>query len=453
MKKTALQLIVCVGLMFLLSGCFFKTADELYALPELPEDYQQLQVKLDEVMRELGAEYVSPLSGSNTATVQLQDLDCDGKAESTVAFFLVNSAEDPLHIYIFRQRGDGTYYVEYSIKGDGTAIDSINYVDLDGDGRKEVLVSWQISARVHTLTAHQLSLTDAIELIRLAYSDSYALVDLDRDNQQELLVLQMDDLGENTDRVEYYNLESGQMVLAATAPMSRGAASVAAGGVRTGYLKDNIPALYVDVVCGEATVTDIYAMRGGEFTNITLNPESGVSGETVRYYADVNPQDINSDGIIEIPRPVMVAEYQPGRLQSNFWLIHWRRFDLNGKAYTVQINYHNLIDGWYLNIPEHWAGQITLTRDEGRNAWGERAIIFSRWKGNAEQVPQEFLRIYKLTGNNRESRAEIGNRFVLRKEDNAIYAAEFVDIGWNSGLNEENLNDYFNIIRKEWSNQ
>lgn len=454
MKRVALQLIACLGMLLALSGCFFKTVDDLYALPELPEDYKQLQVKLDEVMNELDAEYAAPLSGYNTATVQLQDLDGDGESESTIAFFRVNSNEQPLCICIFRQRADGIYEVDYTLRGDGTAIDSIYYVDVDGDGMKEILVSWQISARVHTLTAYQLGVEDAIELVHTAYNESFTVFDLDRDNQQELLVLQTDDTGESTDRVEYYNFENGQMVLAATAPMSRGADAIASGGVRTGYLRDNIPALYVSVLCGDATVTDIYAMRDGVFTNISLNPDSGVSGETMRYYTDVAAQDINSDGILELPRPVSVAEYQPTQnAVSNFWLIYWRQFDVDGNVYTVQINYHNLIDGWYLNIPENWVGQITISRDDSQSARGERAVVFSLWDGDQNTPPQEFLRIFRLAGSTRSERAELGDRFILEEEDSVIYAAQFTDIGWNSGLNENNLLDYFSIIRKEWSYQ
>ncbi len=455
MKKTALQLILCLGLLLTLSGCFFKTADELYALPELPEAYKQLQIKLDEVMGELDAEYAAPLTGSNTATVQLQDLDGDGEAEATVAFFRVNSNEEPLRIYIFRQEADGTYEKAYALRGDGTAIDSISFVDLDGDGMKEVLVSWQISARVHTLTAYQLGVADAIELVHTAYNETFAVYDLDRDNQQELLVLQADDTGEGSGRVEYYNFENGQMVLAAAAPMSRGASAIAAGGVRRGYLRGNIPALYVGVMCGDAAVTDIYAMREGVFTNVTLNPETGVSGETMRYYNDVAAQDINSDGVLELPKPVALSDNQPAQNSaSSFWLIYWRQFDVDGNAYTVQINYHNLIDGWYLNLPENWVDQIAMARDDSQSARGERAVVFYLMReGEMETSPQEFLRIYRLTGSNRSTRARLGNRFVLLEEDNITYAAEFTDVGWNSGLNEDNLADYFSIIRKEWSNQ
>ena len=454
MRRGALKLLICLTLMLTLSGCLFKTADELYALPELPEDYQQLQIKLDEVMAALDAEFAAPLSGSNTATVQLQDLDGDGESESTIAFFRVNSSEQPLCICVFWQLPDGAYTEAYTIRGEGTAIDSINYVDIDGDGTKEILVSWQISARVHTLTAYQLGVEDVVELVHTAYNESFTVFDLDRDNQQELLVLQTDDTGESVDRVEYYNYENGQMVLSATAPMSRGADSIASGGVRTGYLRENIPALYVSVMCGDATVTDIYAMRDGVFTNISLNPDSGVSGETMRYYTDVAPQDINSDGILELPKPVAVAEYQAVQnAAANFWLIYWRQFDVDGNVYTVQINYHNLIDGWYLNIPESWVGQITISRDDSQSARGERAVVFSLWNGDPDTAPKEFLRIFRLTGSNRDERADLGNRFTIQEENDVIYAAEFTDIGWNSGLNKDNLLDYFSIIRKEWSYQ
>lgn len=453
MKKNLPKLILCAGLALLLSGCAFKTADELYALPELPETYQQLQARLDEVKVLLGAEYAAPLTGSNTATVQLQDLDGDGVSESTVAFFRVDSSEDPLRILIFRQKEDGSYDLKYEICGDGTAIDSISYVDLDGDGDKEIVVSWQFSSRVHTLTAYTLGVSDPIVLAHLSYNENFKIYDLDRDGQLELAVLQMDDTGENVDRVEYYDMTDGQMVLAASAPMSQGIDSIPSGGVVLGSLRDNVPALYVTGISGEVILTDIYAMRDGVFTNITVNPETGKSGETMRIYDGVSAQDINGDGMVEIPRAVQLPEPAAMHSASGHWLIYWRQFDVSGNAYTVQINYHDLANGWYLNIPESWVGQITVSRDDTKSIWGERAIIFSYWDGDEESDPQPFLRIYRLSGSNRATRAKLGTRFILRQENSVIYAAEILDIEWNSGLSKENLIQYFSLIRKEWSNQ
>ena len=210
---------------------------------------------------------------------------------------------------------------------------------------------------------------------------------------------------------------------------------------------------YYTRVFGQAeygVVTDIYALRDGVFTNITLNPNSGVSTETMRYYSDVKTQDINGDGTIEIPKPTQ-TEYINGQL-STFWLINWRQFDISGNAYTVQVNYHNLTDGWYLSIPDHWTGLVALSRDDTRSSCGERAVVFSLFSGNEEDPPVEFLRIYRLSGTNRHSRAQLNSRFILAEEDSIIYAAQFTDTGWDSGLTQENLIDFFRIIRNEWSN-
>ncbi len=64
------------------SGCLFKPADDLYALPVLPEEYSQLQTTIQSTMDELGAEYATISYGANTSTVQLLDMDGDGRQET-----------------------------------------------------------------------------------------------------------------------------------------------------------------------------------------------------------------------------------------------------------------------------------------------------------------------------------------------------------------------------------
>ena len=59
--------------------------EELYALPELPERYTALNQQLSAI-QEGGAEYATPVSGSNIQPVQMMDLDGDGREEA-LAFF------------------------------------------------------------------------------------------------------------------------------------------------------------------------------------------------------------------------------------------------------------------------------------------------------------------------------------------------------------------------------
>ncbi len=139
------MLTAAVGLLLLLSasGCGFSfSPTDLYSLPQLPEEYTELNSSLNQLL-ESGAEYAAPVSGSNIQPVQLEDLDGDGEEEA-LAFFRNSADEKPLKIYIFTAGKQG-YEQAAVIEGTGTSIYSIAYEDLDQDGRKELLVGWRVN--------------------------------------------------------------------------------------------------------------------------------------------------------------------------------------------------------------------------------------------------------------------------------------------------------------------
>ncbi len=436
-----------MGLLLFLTGCLFKTTDELYAVPQASEEYINLQAAIDQAKGT--ADYAAPLLGRNTQTVQLVDLDNDGTQEA-VTFFRDASAEKPLKIYIFRQIGEDAYEVKAVIEGDGTAIESINYCDLDGGGSKEILVSWRLSTSVHTLVAYSLSGGVVTELMRTGYS-YYVPVDVDGDGSFELLLLQIDTAG-NAGTMEYYGYKEGAMALRSSAPLSDGLTGVRT--YQTGLLRGNVPALFVTSEYGEnRTVTDIISIDEGKVRNLTRNEESGRSSEIFRFYTGAEPADINGDGILEVPQPQAVHSYSKTTSADDYWVLKWRQFDQNGVAWPVFTTYHNYnnYDRWYLVLPDHWEGNITLARRDSISSIGERAVVFSYWAGNEDVEPQPFLTIYKLTGTNRASRSKLGSRFILKTQSDAIYAAEFTPCDWDCGLDEEGLRARFDLIRTVWS--
>lgn len=449
-----MTLLLCV----LLSGCFFRTVDELYAIPQPPKDYEALQARLSEVVAQ-GGEYAAPLTGEMIQSVQLQDLDGDGKQEA-IAFFRMTSEEKPLKIYIFRQVGQ-EYETFAVIEGAGAAINCVDYVQLDDEPFKEVVVSWQMTAQVHSLAAYSVGPEQVEELMRTDY-DSYKLFDLDQDNQQELIVFRT--AAGNVPQAELYDYD-GVLSRTSVAPLSVGAYVGADGtvksdyltSVQTGYLTDRVPAVFASSSYGEnGSITDVFAIRDGALENVTLDPETGESGETVRFYTQVSARDINGDGVMELPQPVPLADYRITTDTVNFWLIHWRQFDVHGNAVPIFTTYHNDRDGWYFILPEEWEHDLTLSRSDLPGG-GERSVTFSYWTGDGATEPLPFLTIYKLTGTNRAARARTGGRFVLwpmnaldkPDESATIYAAEFRG-AWDCGLTEEQVRERFNIIRTDW---
>lgn len=465
MRRRIGQFGLLLGMLFLLSGCLSQSGESLYALPRLPEDYLALQDTIDGVMSELGAEYAAPTSGSNTQNIQLQDLDGDGTQESAVAYFRVSGAEKPLKIYIFRQnQATEEYETAWSVEGEGTAIYSVAFENLGGTTDKEMIVNWQISTGVQSMAAYSFqSGGDMVELMRSGYTRS-AVVDIDRDNEKEIILLQLD-AAENNSRAELYNYDGGQMVLTSAAPLSLYITEIQAAKV--GSLTNQIPALFVSSDFGEngGRVTDIIALRDDVLTNLTLDETLGMSVGTVRYYKDfqdANGMDINSDGILELPSPEPLPLVDETGAQM--YMLHWIQYDLEGTATRVCSTIHCYDDSWYLTLPEEWLGEVTAVRRLGTTGY-ERSVSFYHLPqsvdepdaqsepgdGEEAQLPECFLTIYRLTGSNRTRRATMDNRFVLFETSDVIYAARFWDAEWDCGVNSDELRTQFNRIRVEWS--
>ena len=229
-----------LALLFLLTGCLFRSPDELYRRPAKSPGYDQLTAAIQAIRAELELEYSTTcedaviVSGDNTASIQLQDLDGDDVRETALVFLRVPGVEKAMKIILFSQSGeDEEYKVSGLVEGDGSAIYSVDYADLNGMGFRELVVSWQISTGVYQLGAYTL---DELETEKLPdssavqphqgrdsvratemlltgfsaasgsssrYARGYTLVDIDQDARKEIAVARLDSAGV-TSEVEIY---------------------------------------------------------------------------------------------------------------------------------------------------------------------------------------------------------------------------------------------------------
>ena len=437
-RKGRWRALVLAALCAVLTGCAMNVStDRLYALPRLPAEYESLETEINALLDD-GAEHAAPTSGSNLQSVQMVDLDGDG-VEEAVAFFRKATDERPVKIYFFRSNGD-SYEQMALIEGTASSIYSIDYFDLDGDGRREILVGFKSGTEVQVLAVYTLRGSEPLNLLTTAYL-RYAVSDLDGDGRQELTVLYSGE--ENRCMADCYAWNDRKFSNISTLELSFSAPELSR--VAAGALSDGRNALYVTSVTDNSVAAyDILTVKNGVLRNVAQNTASSAADGGFRFLS-LYPADVNGNGVIEIPEP---AAFPPLDEESEvYYRILWCDYDSTGKSEVVRSTYHNAADGWYLVLPESWGDSVSLLRT---GAPDENAVIFFCRRDKGQLQP--FLEICALTGNGREERAARGDRFVLARQVETVYTAELLPCDeWGGQVDEETVRAGFSLIVSEWT--
>ena len=424
------------ALCLLLGGCTANVStDKLYALPRLPAEYASLETEINALLSD-GAEHAAPTSGSNLQSVQMVDLDGDG-VEEAVAFFRKATDERPMKIYFFKSDGD-RYEQIALIEGTASSIYSISYYDLDGDGRREILVGFKSGTEVQVLAVYTLRGSEPLNLLTTAYL-RYAVSDLDGDGGQELTVFYSGE--ENRCMADCYTWYDRKLSCISTLELSFSAPELSR--VTAGTLSDGQSALYVTGVADNSVAAyDILTVKNGVLRSITQNTAAADGGFL---FLSLYPTDIDGSGVIEVPEPVPFPQLDDEG--KTYYRILWRDYDSTGKSEVVCRTFHNSADGWSLLLPETWDERVSLLRS---GIPEESSVIFFYRSDDGQAQP--FLEICALTGAAREEHAQRGDRFVLARQVETVYTAELLPCDdWDGAVDEETVKAGFSLIVAEWT--
>ena len=432
MKRLAGCLAVLV-MMVLLCGCEFRNnVEDLFALPEMPEEFTGLNQLLGELRAE-GYEYAAPTTGQNLQSVHMVDLNGDRHVEA-VAFFRRSSDEKPMKIFVY-EAVNGSYELRCSVESSGSNIDSVRYEDLNGDEQLELIVGWKMGADVQTLAVYNIG-REALPLMSSTYS-RYTIEDINQDGLPELFVLRGDSSGAPT--VEVYMWQTNILAVAHRCALSSTMVELGRGNIVNGNTAEGHSAVYITGVTEQnMAVTDVLVwqsdfLSGGSVVNAAVVESTGRSS-LVLPYRQLRPMDINDDGITEVPAP-------DSRAPQGDTLTAWRHCSAAGHSYVVSHTYHSLSNGWYFMLPQRWWDRVTVLTQE--TVSGENQVMFY-----VDGMPT--MAIYTLTGENREARATMGERFLIRRQTGIVYAAELLEGADVYGMNVELLRGSFSMTENAW---
>lgn len=397
------------------TGCMMADVDTLFSLPKLPDGYLRLQTLLDAETAK-GSAYAAPTGGTWRQSVQQVDLDGDGRAEA-LAFFTDKTGTPKICIYKPDDQGGYTDYAV--ISGEGTAIGGVDYADLNGDGQSEIAVAWQTSAKLTLLSVYSLSDGEPKTLLS-ADCTNFVLTDLDGDGVSELLALRAEGA------VDMYTFSVGGDVFRSTAPLSGSIESLQRA--RTGTLSDGMAAFFVESSLTDGScVTDVYVVRDGALTHLT--PDASPRA------CEVWATDIDADRCLEVPETEQMGD-------SGYYFLRWYALDSQGGRSLRRITFHCFDDGWYLTFTQEDTVNLTVRRDEGIS--GQYSMIFS--SQGEDGTWTERAEICVFSGDNRRELAQEDGFFILREGVGIVYAARILD----DSISRESVEDHFYLIYSEW---
>ena len=427
-RRNFLCLFLCL-LCALLCGCGRQDSRAYFALPLGATDDIRLRSLLSEETA-AGYDFSAPQSGSRRQPLQLVDLNGDGTDELLV--FLRNSATEGCRIKIFALSDSG-YSAVLSLDGRGSSLYAVDCADLNGDGRLELICTWNSGAELNLLYVYDLRDWGG-EVLLTDSCNEFLCYDLSGNGTQELLTVTLS--GRNRG-VSLYSLPVPDDSARLSAPLSDGIAECV--HIMGCTLEGNAPGVLVEsyLDSGEL-VSDLFSLADGKLFNITLDQTSGVS-RTRRSYA-VMAADIDSDRFLEIPISSPLYAQKPG---DRYRFLSWVSFNRYGFSVIKQETYHCFVDGWYFVLPQGWSDTLSVRRDD--SVAGERCVILSSVDRNTGKVADRMM-IYTLTGENRQERAEAAGRFLLAEDETTVYAASVIE-----GVSPAEVPGRFHLIYSEWT--
>lgn len=316
--KKLISIILAVVICFLFSACEFNIAsvDNLMRPPKLSGDSSLLQGAFENSVKYSETVIMkTPMSGDNRSSYLFYDLDNDQKQEAFV-FYSDPNIENVAYVSAFKKVNDDWICIS-NIKGRGEDIYEVAFADINGDGIRELVVSWNSSSQVEmanlsdfgssrnrTMTIYSYN-GSAFTLIKTEVFTKAYIDDFNGDNTDELFVLniELSDQTKNTvGRIISFNLDY-EVVYEKNFTM-------------TGMLEflnitnDNYSSengmhtrLYVDGLISEkGVITEVIDIAHNGF-EINLPLYESNTSEAPLTLRDVrtNSQDIDNDGVVEIP--------------------------------------------------------------------------------------------------------------------------------------------------------
>ncbi len=402
--KTTLLLLFCL----LLTGCssFQMSLTDMMQAPRLTEDQAEIYEAVTGAVGNADVQLKYPRQGKYRSAFVLFDLDADGQEEALV-LYNVPSRGDNVRIMIL-DRPEEKWVPVYDAVGEGTDVTELDFRRLTASGRYNILVGWEKGTSSNT----HVSVYDyAAQQLKVLFESDYVqmlLEDIDLDGQDEMLLT-----------VFRANSQLGTLMLINETPEGLQTVSrvfmenniTGFLNVQVGQLAEGHTAVFVDANTGAGEVCTEIMVYSADGLLCNLNSLQPKLNQTFTRYQPVLCEDIDGDGIFDIPVPLdpydEMEESVPEEDGRKNLICYLRLSDAlpltelkleeNGRALEEEVflfepawsGFVSLDHSYRLQFPARWIGQIQVEKASDRSEW-----LFSLKAGGVEPPVLLRVRVY-----------------------------------------------------------
>lgn len=459
-KKLVAAVTLLLTIAVLFAGCgtlSFNSAENLVRPPKLSGDDGALQAAFEKAVSDKG-EYILkyPSAGEYRSAYVRYDCDSDGEDEAFVFYSLKAEA---MSVYmVMLDYANGEWSAVGEMPGEGSDVYSIEFCDLNHDGIAEVLVGWSsLDAKSNKKLSVYCSYKNSQNLnYRVLAIESYTsmdTVDLDNDGEKEILLALISSTSDT------YTTEARLLKMTTDSPseyhmnpvgqVSLYSETTAITAI-TSYEKNRKNYVYIDEAAGDTYLTEILYWDQEQNTLVAplqVDMLSIASCPTSRSIA-LGCTDINGDGVPEIPATALMPdssvvkkvtpETDTSVPAENVYIIHWKQYE-NGQFRTVSSFINNRYDGFKFKYDEKkmadWC--VTIYPDS------HLTQFFLLKKAQEPEQTDELVLLFSIQAVALDETVSIGA--YLMTGDEYKYTYEISQEGENAGITKSFIASAFSF--------
>ncbi|MCJ8012508.1 VCBS repeat-containing protein [Paenibacillus sp. KQZ6P-2] len=363
-------------LLLLLSGCSFISDPVLMMkTPELPAEKESLRSIVMANLPE-DASLIRSNEENDTNVIHFVDLDNDGVNEAVV-FYETPDQTIGIHGMIFRKT-TGTWVKQITFDGAGKVLESLYFKDMTNDGRVDIVAGYSIGNEETQNYVFIYSYTGkTVERVLEHPYTNFVISDMNKDHVNDLTIVELKHGESNF--ITTFQYEDGSFLeldKLEMKPYIYDYYNVVAGKVYVDPEGNSVEGIVLDATLsnvGEASFTTVIVMEDGKLKSVLPNQD-----QTYRNYR-VYSEDINNDGIIEIPllNPPIGWSYFKNQDEIPYFCSYYQWDGKSGLKFVAE-KYHDFkYDFDFGFFPPEWHNKITVDTKSEMNKYLRFVMIDS----------------------------------------------------------------------------